>query len=322
MVKRHILALGLAVAAALAQAQDFPNQAIRIVIPYAPGGGTDILARPVAKSLEEAFKQPVILDHKAGAGGNIGAEMVARSAPNGYTLVMANNSHTINPFVYSKPGYDMEKDFAPVAVVGTSPTILVVHKSVPVNTIRELVEYAKSRPGKLNFSSAGVGTPGHLAGLLFNRQSGIDVAHIAYKGTGPAVMALLQKEVEIHFATPAAVAAQIKSGDFKPLGVTSKERFSAFPDVPSIAESGLPGLREYEVDVWWGLLAPAGTPAAVLDKLNAAVRSAIADPALRESWTSRGMVPAGSTRADFQSLIKSDLQKWGRVVRDNRITVE
>ena len=321
-MKRLFLALGAAFTAAAAVAQDFPSQTIRIIIPYAPGGGTDILARPVAKSMEEAFKQPVIIDHKPGAGGNIGAEMTARSAPNGYTLVMANNSHTINPFVYSKPGYDMERDFAPVAVVGTSPTILVVHKAVPVSTLRELVDYAKSRPGKLNFSSAGVGTPGHLAGLLFNRQSGIDVAHIAYKGTGPAVMALLQKEVDIHFATPAAVAAHIKSGDFKALGVTSKSRFSAFPDVPAIAESGVAGLRDYEVDVWWGLLAPAGTPAEVLDKLNAGVRNALNDPALRENWLSRGMVPAGSTRSEFQSLIRADLQKWSRVVRDNRITVE
>ena len=322
MMKRHFLVMLVAATAWAAQAQDFPSQPIRIVIPYAPGGGTDILARPVAKSMEDAFKQPVILDHKPGAAGNIGAELVARSAPNGYTLVMANNSHTINPFIYSRPGYDMEKDFAPVAVVGTSPTILVVHKSVPANSLRELVDYAKSRPGKLNFSSAGVGTPGHLAGLLFNKQAGIDVAHIAYKGTGPAVLALLQKEVDIHFATPAAVAAQIQAGEFKALGVTSKERFSSFPTVPAIAESGLPGLREYEVDVWWGLLAPAGTPAPVLDKLNAAVRVALSDQALRESWISRGMVPAGSSRADFQALVKSDLQKWGRVVRDNKITAE
>ena len=303
-------------------AQEFPAKPIHIVIPYAPGGGSDILARPLAPDLSDRLKQPVVIDNKSGAAGNIGTQLVARADPDGYTLLMANNSQTINPFIYKNPGYDMAADLVPISLVATSPVIVVVHKSVSATTLREFVALAQKSPGKLNFGSPGVGTPGHLASLLFNRLAGINLVHVAYKGSGPTTMALLQKEVDVIFATPAAVEPYIKSGDFRALAVTSKERFAAFANVPTVAESEIPGVADFNIEIWWGLLAPAKTDPRVLDKLHAAVTAAVRDPKLRERWLAQGMVPTVTSRAEFQALIKSDLQKWEKVVRDNAITVE
>lgn len=322
MLKRFLLPIVLATAAVTAGAQSFPSQPIRFVIPYAPGGGSDILARPVAVDMSARLKQPVIVDNKGGAGGNIGTQHVAQAAPDGHTLLVANNSQAVNPFIYKNAGYDLAKDFTPVTLLGTSPAIVVVHKSLPVNTIGEFVALAKKSPGKMNFGSPGVGTPGHLATLLFNKQAGIDLVHIAYKGSGPTTMALLQKEVEVFFGTPAAVEPYIKSGDFKPLAVTSRQRFPAFPTVPTVAQSGLPGMTDFNIEIWWGLLAPAKTDPAVLDKLHEAATAAVRDPALSAKWMSQGMVPTTSTRAEFQALIRSELVKWQGVVKDNNITVD
>ena len=323
MLIRSLLAVTLVFAGTSPSlAQDFPTRPIRIVIPYAPGGGSDILARPIAPEMSERLKQSVLIDNKGGAAGNIGAQLVARAEPDGYTLLMANNSHTINPFLYKNPGYDMAADFAPISVVGTSPVIVVVHKNVPATTLKELVALAQKSPGKLNFGSPGVGTPGHLASLLFFKQTGINLVHIAYKGSGPTTMALLQKEVDVLFATPAAVEPHIKSGEFRALAVTSQERFGAFPAVPTVAESGIPAVADFRMEIWWGLLAPAATDPRVLDKLHAAVTAAIRDPKIRERWLVQGMVPSPTSRAEFQALIKSDLAKWGKVIRDNGITAE
>lgn len=319
---RFLLSSALALAAGLSFAQEFPSQPIRIVIPYAPGGGSDILARPIAPDMAQRLKQTVVIENKSGAAGNIGTQLVAQARPDGYTLLMANNSQVINPFIYAKPGYDMAADFAPITLVGTSPVIVVVHKAVPVTSIRELIALAQKNPGKLNFGSPGVGTPGHLASLLFNKQAGIDLVHVAYKGSGPTTLALLQKEIDVFFATPAAVDAHIKSGEFRALAVSSRERFSAFPTVPTVAESGIPSLADYSMDIWWGLLAPARTDPAVLDKLHAAATAAVRDPKLRERWIGQGMVPTTTSRAEFQTLIKSELRKWEKVIRDNAITVE
>ena len=322
MLRPFLMTVALTVLAATAGAQTFPAQAIRLVIPYAPGGGSDILARPVGADMALKLKQPVIIDNKGGAGGNIGTQLVARSAPDGYNLLVANNSQAVNPFIYKNAGYDLANDFAPVTLLGTSPVIVVVHKSLPANTLGEFVALAKKTPAKLNFGSPGVGTPGHLATLLFNKQAGIELVHIAYKGSGPTTMALLQKEVDVFFGTPAAVEPYIRSGDFKPLAVTSKARFAAFPTVPTIAQSGLPGMSDFNIEIWWGLLAPSKTDPAVLDKLHEAATAAVRDPALSARWLAQGMVPTTTTRAEFQALIKAELAKWERVVKDNNITVE
>ena len=322
MLHRSLLPFLLAVAAGTAGAQSYPSQPIRMVIPYAPGGGSDILARPVSADMAARLKQAVIVDNRGGAGGNIGTQQVAHAAPDGYTLLVANNSQAVNPFIYKNAGYDLANDFAPVTLLGTSPAIVVVHKSLPVNTLGELVALARKSPGKLNFGSPGVGTPGHLATLLFNKQAGIELVHVAYKGSGPTTMALLQKEVEVFFGTPAAVEPYIRSGDFKALAVTSKTRFPAFPTVPTVSQSGLPGMADYSIDIWWGLLAPAKTDPSILDKLHEAATAAVRDPALGARWMAQGMVPTTTTRAEFQALIKSELAKWERVVKDNKITVE
>ena len=322
MLHRFLLPLVLAAAGASATAQPFPSQPIRIVIPYAPGGGSDILARPVGADMAVRLKQPVVIDNRSGAGGNIGTQHVSIAKPDGYTLLLANNSQAVNPFIYKSPGYDMANDFAPITLLGTSPAIVVVHQSLPANTLAEFVALAKKASGKLNFGSPGVGTPGHLATLLFNKQAGIDLTHIAYKGSGPTTAALLKKEVDVFFGTPAAVDPFIKSGDFKALAVTSKARFPAFPKVPTIAESGLSGMADFNIEIWWGLLAPAKTDPAILDKLHEAATAAVRDPALSARWLAQGMVPTTTSRAEFQALIKSELVKWERVVKDNNITVE
>jgi tripartite-type tricarboxylate transporter receptor subunit TctC len=325
MLKQTLISCALALTASLsgpAFAQEFPNQPIHIVVPYGAGGGSDILARPLAGDMAERLKSPVVIDNKAGAGGNIGASFVARSNPDGYTLVLANNSHTINPFIYADTGYDMVKDFAPVSLLATSPIIVVVHKDVPAKSLAEFVALAKKSPGKYNYGSPGIGTPGHLAQALFNKQAGIEMVNIVYKGTGPTTLALLGKEVEMFFGTPAALAPHIKSGEFRALAVTSKKRFAAFPTVPTVAESGLPGMADYSMEIWWGLLAPAGTSPKVLDKLQAAVAAGVIEPKIRDPWVVQGMVPTSTTRAEFQTLIKEDLVKWQKVVRDNNIKIE
>ncbi len=310
---------GLGVGPALAQDG---SQPIRIVIPYAPGGGSDILARPILPSLSEAMGRAVIVENRGGAAGNIGAAQVARAAPDGLTLVMANNSHTINPFLYRNVGYDMARGFEPISLVGTSPLIVVVPANVPARSIEDLVALARARPGGLNFGSPGAGTPGHLAAALFNGLMGLNAVHVPYQGSGPTTIALLQGEVQFSFSTPAAVEAHIRSGALRPLAVTSKARFAAFPETPALAETGLAPLADFDVAVWWGLLAPAGTDPVFLDRMAAAVAAAIAVPRIRDTWLTQGMVPRATSRAEFRALIATELTRWERVVADNRITVD
>ena len=322
-MRKTLVAMILVMAAwGTTHGQEFPAQPIRMVIPYAPGGGSDILTRPVAQEMQDKLKQAVIVDNRGGAGGNIGAQMVARAAPDGYTLLVANNSHTINPFIYKEPGYDMAADFAPISLLATAPAILVVPDSSPARTMADLIALAKKKPGSLNFGSPGVGTPGHLASVLFNKQAGLDATHIAYKGTGPTTVAVLGGELDYAFLTPAAVEPHMKSGKLRALAVTSRERFPAFPTVPTVAESRLPELSNFEVEIWWGVLAPAKTDPKVLDKLHASITEAVRDPKMQQRWTAQGMVPRATTRAEFAALIKSDLAKYQKVVRENGITAE
>ena len=272
--------------------------------------------------MQEKLKQPVVVDNRGGAGGNVGAQVVAKAAPDGYTLLVANNSHTINPFIYKEPGYDMATDFAPVSVLATSPAILVVPERSPAKTLDDLVALAKKKAGSLNFGSPGVGTPGHLASVLFNKQAGIEATHIAYKGTGPTTIAVLAGEIDYAFLTPAAVEPHVKSGKLRALAVTSRERFPAFATVPTVAGSKLPGMNDFEVEIWWGVLAPAKTDPKTLDKLNAAITESVRDPKMQQRWLAQGMVPKATTRAEFAALIKSDIAKYQKVVRENNITAE
>lgn len=305
-----------------ASAQAFPSRPIRIVIPYAPGGGSDILARPVAPLMAESLKQSVVIDNKGGAAGNIGTQQVATSTADGYTLLLANNSQVINPLIYKQVGYDITTDFAPITLLGTSPVMVVVHQSMGISSLKELVAIAAKNPGKLNFGSPGAGTPGHMANLLFNQQARLNMTHIPYKGSGPTTMALLQKEIDVFFGTPAAVEPYIKSGDFKALAVTSKNRFASFPTVPTVAESGIAELQDFSVEIWWGLLAPSKTDPEVLDKIHAAAIKAVNDPKNRERWLTQGMIPTTTTRAEFQTMIRNDIKRWGQIVKDNQVKAD
>jgi tripartite-type tricarboxylate transporter receptor subunit TctC len=317
-----LLAAAALPVAGLARGQEAAGGTTRIVIPYAPGGGSDILARPILPKLTERLRQAVIVDNRPGAAGNLGAAQVARAAPDGLTLLLANNSHTINPFMYRNVGYDLAQGFEPISLLGTSPLIVVVPESVPVRSIADLVALAKQRPGALNFGSPGAGTPGHLAAALFNTLAGINSVHVSYPGSGPTTVALLQAQVQYSFSTPAAVEPHIRSGRMRALAVTSRERFDAFPEVPALAESGIAALADFDVAVWWGLLAPAGTDPRVLDRLNEAVREALSQTEIRDNWAARGMLARYTSRDAFRTLIAAELTRWQRVVADNGITLD
>ncbi len=301
-------------AASLAFAQaTYPSKPIRMVVPFPPGGTTDILARAVAQKLTEAWGQQVIVDNRPGAGGNIGSDLVAKAAPDGYTLLMGTvGTHAINPSLYARMPYDAQKDFAPVILVAGVPNVLEVNPSLPVHTVQELIAYARANPGKLNFASSGNGTSIHLSGELFKAMTGVKMTHVPYKGSAPALADLVGGQVQLMFDNLPSSLGLIKGGKLRAIAVTSTTRSSALPDVPTIAESGLPG---YEASSWFGVLAPARTPPAIVDKLNAVIGAWLASPEAKEKLASQGAVAAGGTPADFAHYIASETVKWAKVVK-------
>ena len=316
------IAASLAVAVSpLALAQTaFPTKPIRIVVPFPPGGTTDILARAAAQKMTEAWKEQAVVDNRPGAGGNIGAELVAKSAPDGYTLLMGTvGTHAINPSLYARMPYDHVKDFAPVILVAAVPNVLVVHPSVPASSVAELIAYAKANPGRLNFASSGSGTSIHLAGELFKVMTGVQMAHVPYKGSAPAIADLVGGQVQLMFDNLPSALPQIKAGRLRALAVTSAQRAPALPDLPTIAESGLPG---YEASSWFGLLAPAGTPADVVAKVNGEVARWLATPEAKEKLLSQGANAAGGTPEDFVRHIAAETAKWQKVVRESGAKVD
>jgi tripartite-type tricarboxylate transporter receptor subunit TctC len=303
-----------------AQAPAYPSHPVRIVVPFPAGGTTDILARAVAQRFSEALGQPFIVDNRPGAGGNIGAELVARSAPDGYTLVMGTvGTHAINPSLYAKMPYDHVKDFVPVFLVAGVPNVLEVNPDVPVHTVAELVAYAKANPGKLNFASSGSGTSIHLSGELFKTMSGVTMQHVPYKGSAPALQDLLGGQVQLMFDNLPSSMALIKSGKLRPIAVTSAHRSAALPDLPTIAESGYPG---FEASSWFGLLAPAGTPAAVVARLNAEGNKWLASPEAKEKLAAQGAIAAGGSPEDFARHVTAETTKWAKVVKESGAKVE
>jgi tripartite-type tricarboxylate transporter receptor subunit TctC len=306
-------------ACALAQS-NYPTKPIRLVVPFPPGGATDILAREVAQRLTEAWGQSVVVDNRPGAGGNIGTELVAKSAPDGYTLEMGTvGTHAINASLYSKLPYDHVKDFAPVILVAGVPNVLVVNLSLPVNSVQELIAYAKANPGKLNFASSGSGTSIHLSGELFKVMAGVDMTHVPYKGSAPALQDLIGGRVQLMFDNLPPSLPQIKGGKLKALAVTSSTRAPALPDTPTIAESGLPG---FEASSWFGVLAPAGTPPAIIAKLNAEIAKWLTTPEAREKLLALGADAAGGTPEDFARHIQLETTKWAKVVKDSGAKVD
>ena len=320
VLHRSVLAFVLMLVAALSSAQTYPTKPIRLVVPFPPGGATDILARDVAQKLTEAWGQSVIVDNRPGAGGNIGSELVAKSAPDGYTLEMGTvGTHAINASLYAKMPYDHVKDFTPVILVAGVPNVLVVTPSLPVSSVAELIAYAKANPGKLNFASSGNGTSIHLSGELFKVMAGVQMTHIPYKGSAPALQDLIAGQVQLMFDNLPPSLPQIKAGKLRALAVTSLARAPALPDVPTLAESGLPG---FEASSWFGILAPAGTPAPIVAKLNAEVAKWLATPEAKEKLLKQGANPAGGTPEDFAKHIAAETAKWAKVVKDSGAKID
>ena len=303
-----------------ALAQSWPTKPIRLVIAQAPGSATDVISRVVANPLSESLGQPIVVDARPGAGGALGTEVAARSAPDGYTLFMANNStHGSNPAVYAKLPYNAVKDFAPISFVASVPYVLVVDPKLPVKSVQEFVAYVKARPGKLNYASAGNGSTHHFCGELLKSMSGIDIQHIPYKGSGPGIAALLAGEVSMMFANVADIGSQIRAGKVKPLAVTATKRASLLPGVPTMAEAGLPG---FVITSWFGLLAPAGTPGAVIARLNAETVKALAREDVKEKLGAQGLEVASSTPQAFAEHIKSEIARFTKIARSAGIKAE
>jgi tripartite-type tricarboxylate transporter receptor subunit TctC len=318
-VKAIAAALFVVAAANGAMAQAWPSKPVRMIVPFPAGGPTDVVTRAMADKLGSQLGQPVVVENKPGAGGAIGADFVAKGAPDGYTLVMATTStHSIGPYLAKLP-YDPQKDFTPIVWVGNATNILVVPPSLGVNSVAELIALAKKDPGKLNYATSGVGTVVHLTSELFANTAGIQLTHVPYKGVQLSIPDLLSGQVSMLFDNIMTAQTHIKSGRLKALGISSLTRSPLVPDVPTIAEAGLPG---FESVTWFGVFGPAGTPKAVVERMNLEVNKALADPAIRERFATLGFEPAGGTPAEFAAVVQRDAAKWSKVIKDANVKPE
>lgn len=315
-MRRAIHTLGLALFALLPLAvvgqSAYPSKPVRFIVPSAAGGGTDIVTRVIAQKLSDALGQQFIVENRPGAGQMIGIELAAKSPADGYTLLMASSTLAINPLMYKKVSYDAVRDFTPITQAATLPNVLVVHPSLPVHTVAELVALAKQRPGQINFASAGIGTSPQMSVELLKSMTGIDLVHIPYKGTTPGVVDLLAGQVSVMAPNMLTALPHIKAGKLRALGVTSAKRSEALPEVPTIAEAGLPG---YESVQWYGVLAPAGTPREIVARLHAEIVRALQLPEVKERLAADGAEPVGDSPEAFAALIKSEIEKWAKVAK-------
>ena len=305
------------VAGATAYAQDagktYPNRPIRIIVTYPPGGPADIIARSVGQKLTEAWGQPVVIDNRAGAGGLIGTDLVAKSAPDGYTLVVSNfGPFAISPFVYAKLAYDPVKDFTPVTLAATSWFFVVTNPTVPVTSVKDLIALAKAKPDQIAFASAGNASPSHLASALFQSSAGIRLIHVPYKGGAPSVGAVIAGEVQMAIESPPPIVPQVKAGKLRALGAARANRSPLLPDVPTVSEAGLPG---FEVGSWYGFHAPAGTPKAIIDKLHAEMVKAMNTQELRDRFAGVGAETIANTPAQYGAFVDAEMKKWGKVIK-------
>ena len=305
--------------AAHAQVQ-YPVKPIRIIVAYTPAGTTDILARAIGQKFTEAWKQPVIVENRPGANGNIGTEVAAKAPPDGYTLLMGTaGTHGVNPGLYPKLPYDAVKDFAPISLTAVVPNILVVTNALPVKNVQELIAYAKKNPGKLTFGSPGIGSTGHLSAELFKTLAGIDMTHVAYKGSAPTLQDLMGGQIQVVIDNIPPYLPQVKAGKIRALAVTPAKRSPAAPELPTMAEAGVKG---YDAASWFGLLAPAGTPPEIVAQLSEETRRILNLPDVREKLLSLGAQPAGSTPEEFARFIDAEIAKWGRVIRSANVTLQ
>ena len=305
--------------AAIAQGT-WPDKPIRLIVPFPPAGGTDVLSRGIAQAITAETKWTFVIENKSGAGGNIGLEAAAHATADGYTIAMGQTANlAVNPALYSSMPFDPLKDFAPIALISSQPLILVVAANSPYKTLADLVAAAKKEPGKVNMASPGNGTIGHIGGILFQRRAGIAMTHVPYKGANPAVTDLMGGSVDCYFGNSQAVGGLVAGGRLRPLAVTSPNRLASFPNVPTIAESGYDG---FEAATWSGLVAPAGTPAAIVAKLNAAANKALASEAMKKQLADEGSTALGGTPAQFAAFLKSEHAKWGTAVREAHIKLD
>lgn len=305
--------LAAPLAAAQSAAQSFPNKPIRFVVPFPPGGGNDILARALAPKMSEILGQQVVIDNRAGAGGNIGADFVAKSPPDGYTIVIASNQVTMNPWIYSKLPFDIAKDFSPIAQIASVPMLLAINPEVPAKNLKEFIALAKAKPGSLNYSTPGLGTPQHIAFEVFNFDAGVKVTHVPYKGTSPSIVDLIGGQVQATIGTMASLEQHVKSGKVRAIAVSTPQRSPAMPNIPTIEEGGLKG---YNVPLWYSVLAPANTPKEIVSKISASIRDALRDPQTKAQLERQGFVESYLDPAQMTALIKQDLTYWQKAIKN------
>jgi tripartite-type tricarboxylate transporter receptor subunit TctC len=302
-----------------AAAEVYPSQPIKWVVPFPPGGAMDTMARTLGESLSVSMKQPVVVENRPGAGGAIGSGIVAKAAPDGHTMLIVSIGHAVNPSIYPKLQYDATRDFEPVSLVGIVPNLLVAHPSVKANNVKELVALAKAQPGKLTYASAGNGTTVHLAAELFNSMAGVDIMHVPYKGSAPAVTDLMGGQVDIMFDSLSSARPYVESGKLKALAVTTAKRSDLFPNVPTISESGLPG---YELSGWYAVFVPARTPKPVVDRLNAELVKALKQANVRARFAQIGAEPVGSSPQELANTLKTETARWAQIVRERNIKAD
>jgi len=296
--------------AALAQA--YPAKPVKIVVPFAAGGPADIYARVVGEKLQAALGQSFVIENKPGGGAIVGTDAVAKSAPDGYTLLMMSNTHTVNESLFQEKPYQLLRDLVPVAPVNSSDLVMVVHPSVPANTLAEFIALAKAKPGSLNYASSGPGTPYHMAGELFKAMANVDIVHVPYKGSSGARTDILGGQVQMMFDAITTMAPNVRAGKLKALGTSGRQRSTVLPEAPTIAEAGVPG---YEAVIWLGIMAPAGTPKPIVDRLNAEITRATAAPDVKEAWAKQGAIAMSMTPDEFARFMREDIDKWARIVK-------
>lgn len=318
MIKALTVILLLAIAPALAQ-QPYPSRPVRIISPFAPGGGNDALCRIVAPRLSENLKQQVIVENRAGANGIVGTEVAARSAPDGYTIVLIPSGHAVNASLHKKLPFDSIRDFTPITLVGSSPLVLAVHPSLPVKNVKELIALAKARPGQLTYVSAGIGASGHLGGALFETLTNTKMTHIPYKGMALAIVDLMSGQVTMTFGTSLSVVPHVRAGRLRALATTGTQRSPALPDLPTVAEAGVPG---YEASLWYGFAGPARLPPEILNRLHSAIVAVLRLPDVRERLASQGVDPQHNAPEEFAKLLVADVERWAKVVQRAGVQAE